>query len=60
MMTCASAIRASIKTVKFMANNTRLEDIHPLEVLDKVYPDSAMPLWAIERTNLSIKKYSPL
>ena len=43
--------------VKFVANNTRLGHIHPLEVSDKAYPDSAMSLWAIERTNFSIKKY---
>lgn len=60
MMTCASATRASVKTAKFMANGTRLEDVRVLEVFNKIYPDISMPLWAIERTNLSIGKYSPL
>ncbi|KFZ23610.1 hypothetical protein V502_01917 [Pseudogymnoascus sp. VKM F-4520 (FW-2644)] len=44
IMTCASSTRASIKTVS-----------------DKTYANEAsMPLWAIERSNLSIEKYTPL
>jgi hypothetical protein len=61
MIACASATRASIKTVEFTANGTRLEDVRVLSVSSKIYPDEdSMPLWAIERTNLSITKFSPL
>lgn len=61
MIACASATRASIKTVEFTANGTSLEDVRVLSVSSKVYHDEAsMPLWAIERTNLSIAKFSPL
>ncbi|KAJ3455213.1 hypothetical protein MRS44_013813 [Fusarium solani] len=61
MIACASAARASIKTVKFTANGTSLENVRVVQVLDKIFPDEAsMPLWAIERTNLTIKTYSPL
>ncbi|KAH7166582.1 hypothetical protein EDB81DRAFT_919091 [Dactylonectria macrodidyma] len=61
MIACASATRASIKTVKFTANGTSLENVRVVQVLDKIFPDEAsMPLWAIERTNLTIEAYSPL
>ncbi|KAM5358276.1 hypothetical protein ACJZ2D_015434 [Fusarium nematophilum] len=61
MIACASATRASIKTVKFTANGTGLENVRVVQVFDKIFPDKAsMPLWAIERTNLTIGMYSPL
>ncbi|KFY21955.1 hypothetical protein V493_06962 [Pseudogymnoascus sp. VKM F-4281 (FW-2241)] len=61
IITCASSTRASIKTVEFTTNGTNLEDVQVLQVSDKIYADEAsMPLWAIERSNLSIKTYTPL
>lgn len=61
MMICASATRASIKTVTFIANGTALQDIQVARVSDKVYPDEAsMPLWAIENSDITIKNDSPL
>ncbi|KAJ0425626.1 hypothetical protein BJY00DRAFT_184496 [Aspergillus carlsbadensis] len=61
LLTCSSATRASIKIVKFQANGTALSDIHVLRVSDKPYGSEAeMPLWAIERSNLTVADYAPL
>jgi hypothetical protein len=61
LMICASATRASIKKVKFMSNGTHLGNLQVIKVEGTIYQDEAsLPLWAIERTNLTIRDYSPL
>ncbi|KAL3495315.1 hypothetical protein BJX62DRAFT_233638 [Aspergillus germanicus] len=61
LLTCSSATRTSIKVVEFQANGTALRDIHVLQVSDKTYGSEAeMPLWATERSNLTVADYAPL
>lgn len=56
MFTCASAMQASIKTVKFFVNGTgSLANLRVDSIIDKVYPDEASkPLWAVEKTGMNI------
>ncbi|PGH01330.1 hypothetical protein AJ80_09020 [Polytolypa hystricis UAMH7299] len=62
MFACASATRASVKTIRFtIKNTTDLTDLSVVSVKDKTYPsDTDMPLWAIEKSNLTFSDYSPL
>ncbi|PHH93284.1 hypothetical protein CDD83_7983 [Cordyceps sp. RAO-2017] len=50
---CASATKASIKTVSLWANGTTsLESVKATEIRDKIYPDEeSMPLWGAEEYN---------
>ncbi|RDA91144.1 hypothetical protein CP533_0433 [Ophiocordyceps camponoti-saundersi (nom. inval.)] len=53
LYSCASATKATIKTVTLTYNNTeedsRLDGLSALEIRDKEYPDEAsMPLWGVE------------
>ena len=53
LYTCASAMRASIKTVGFVYNGTdaRLENLNVRSIEDKKYPDErSKPLWAAEHS----------
>lgn len=50
---CASAVKATIKTVSFVYNGTEglLSSLTITDIQDKVYPDnSSMPLWGVENT----------
>ena len=60
---CASAIRASIKTVTFRYNGTgsSLENLKVLEAKDKEYPDeNSYPLWASEHSYNKVMRFDPL
>jgi hypothetical protein len=53
LYTCASAVKATIKTVSFSYNGTdaSLEDLSVTGIQDKVYSDGqALPLWGVENT----------
>jgi hypothetical protein len=54
IFTCASAVKATIKTVSFDYNGTdenSLKNLHVTAIEDKVYKDQAsMPLWGVEDT----------
>jgi hypothetical protein len=54
--TCASSIKATIKTVSFNYNGTEglLQSLAITDIQDKVYPDdNSMPLWGVENTGNS-------
>lgn len=59
---CATGLRASVKTVGFSVNGTSsLDQLKVISVADKTYADNAsMPLWAVEKSNLTIGVFSPL
>jgi hypothetical protein len=53
MYVCASAVKATIKTVSFKYNgiNDQLSSLSVEQVEDKTYPDTqSMPLWGVENT----------
>jgi hypothetical protein len=53
LYTCASAIKATQKTVSFYYNSTQglLQDLVITDIQDKSYPnESQMPLWGVENT----------
>ena len=50
LYTCASAIKASVKTVTFASNGTEsLEALSVVDVNPKNYNDEKLPLWGIEK-----------
>jgi hypothetical protein len=60
---CASAVRASIKTVSFRYNGTggQFANLEALDVTDKVYPDEmSKPLWAAEHSYDRVMRFDPL
>ena len=62
--TCASATKASIKTVQFKYNATigeGLKSLQVVDVADKVYNnDSEKPLWGVENPHMVLSDISPL
>jgi hypothetical protein len=57
IFSCATAVRATIKTVTFGYNGTgaSLSNLAVTDIQDKVYPDeSAMPLWGVENTGEAV------
>lgn len=58
---CASAVRAIIKTVTFKYNGTRgLLDLNVENIADKKYHDvESKPLWAVENVKRSLGDYDP-
>jgi len=53
MYTCASAVKATIKTVSFNYNGTQnsLKSLAVTDIKPKAYKDeSAMPIWGVEDT----------
>lgn len=60
---CASAIRASVKTVTFLYNGSgaRFENLEVVDIADKVYPDEkSKPLWAGEHSYNKVMRFDPL
>lgn len=59
---CASAVKATIKTVKFRVNGTSdLQGLTILDVREKRYADKAhMPLWGFEESGLTLDSISPI
>ncbi|KAH8170045.1 hypothetical protein LIA77_10589 [Sarocladium implicatum] len=63
LYSCASAIRATIRTVTFTHNGTRgsLEDLHIEEIKDKEYDsDSDTPLWGVEQWGYRLAGIDPV
>lgn len=53
LFTCATVVKATVKTVSFNYNGTDglLSNLAITDIQDKVYPDEAsMPLWGVENT----------
>lgn len=59
---CATGLRASVKTVGFSVNGTAsLDQLKVTSIAHKSYPDNeSMPLWAVEKSNMTISSFSPL
>ncbi|KAF2183641.1 hypothetical protein K469DRAFT_739721 [Zopfia rhizophila CBS 207.26] len=62
IFSCASALRATIKSVSFLLNGTSgLESLYITELREKQYTDnSSMPLWGIEESGLKYNGISPV
>jgi hypothetical protein len=62
MYTCASAIKASIKTVSFQYNKTSdLSGVTVLDIVDKSYPnETSKPLWGVENSEMYLIDGNPL
>lgn len=62
MYTCASAIKASIKTVSFQYNKTSdLSGVTVLDIVDKSYPnETSKPLWGVENSEMHLIDGNPL
>lgn len=63
MYTCATAIKASIKTLEFQYNGTGLGllDLNVTSIKNKVYPDEkSKPLWAVESSGQYRMRFDPL
>lgn len=59
---CASAAKASIKTVTFQSNGTGgFSDVIIVDIVDKVYQSEAdKPIWAVENVNRTLAQWDPL
>ncbi|KIW12673.1 hypothetical protein PV08_09951 [Exophiala spinifera] len=58
---CASANRASIKTVMFRHNSGRLSNLEVRDIVDKEYPtEKSKPLWASEHSYDKAMRFDPL
>ncbi|XP_014561460.1 hypothetical protein COCVIDRAFT_22421 [Bipolaris victoriae FI3] len=59
--TCASASRATIKTVTFLYNgNGGLSDLRVINVTEKTYPNtSSMPIWGVEDSGITYRDIKP-
>ncbi|KAF4460743.1 hypothetical protein FALBO_12474 [Fusarium albosuccineum] len=60
---CASAVKATVKTVTFFYNGTdaRSNNIEIKEIKDKVYTaDDDMPLWGVEDSPLELDVFPPI
>jgi hypothetical protein len=63
LYSCASATKATIKTVAFRFNGTSddLSGLRVISVVDKVYTnDESMPLWGVENTSMELRHGGPL
>jgi hypothetical protein len=60
LYSCATASKASIKTVDFKLNGTGLADLRVLAIKDKIYDDQSKPHWAVEETNMRLMDGAPL
>jgi len=53
MYTCASAVKATIKTVSFSYNGTQnsLKSLAAIDIKPKIYKDeNSLPIWGVEDT----------
>ena len=57
---CATATKASIKTVTFSLNGTSLDDVSIVAADDKAYGSGDQPWWGAESTNQPLESSSPL
>jgi hypothetical protein len=59
---CATAYRASVKTVDFRYNGTGgdFTGLQVLNIAPKVYPNDSKPLWAVEHSYDRIMSFDPL
>ncbi|KAH8590765.1 hypothetical protein B0O99DRAFT_520839 [Bisporella sp. PMI_857] len=60
LYSCATASKASIKTVDFKLNGTGLADLRVLAIKDKIYDNQGKPHWAVEETNMRLLDGAPL
>ncbi|KAF2192809.1 hypothetical protein K469DRAFT_746140 [Zopfia rhizophila CBS 207.26] len=62
MYSCASAFKASIKTVSFQYNGTAgLQSLKVVNITSKVYAkEEDKPLWAVENTKLRLQDANPI
>jgi hypothetical protein len=63
MYSCATAAKATIKTVSFRYNGTDddLSGLKVVSIVDKTYPnEESKPLWAVENSDMYLKDGSPL
>ena len=62
MYACASAVKATIKTVSFQLNGTDgLRSLSILNVKDKSYKDKGrMPLWGVEDSGKTVDQITPV
>jgi len=58
---CASSLRASIKTVRFLINSTGTTPFEVLSITPKSYANEAdAPLWGLEDWGLRMRDFSPI
>ncbi|KAK4461311.1 hypothetical protein QBC42DRAFT_330110 [Cladorrhinum samala] len=62
LYTCASSLRATIKTVHFSVNGTGIAGLNVLRVAPKTYAadGSDAPLWGLEDWGLRLDQFSPI
>lgn len=61
LYSCATAVKASIKTVDFKLNGASLSDLRVQAVKDKAFADGTdKPVWAVESTNMKLNDGTPL
>ncbi|KAK3346436.1 hypothetical protein B0T25DRAFT_520859 [Lasiosphaeria hispida] len=59
--TCASSVRATIKTVRFLSNSTGLVPLEVLAITPKTYTDEAdAPLWGLEDWGFRLNGFNPM
>jgi len=62
LFTCASAVKATIKTVSFQLNgNSDLSNLSATSITPKSYPSTAaMPYWGVEVSGMALDQIQPL
>nr|CEG04360.1 unnamed protein product [Fusarium clavum] len=63
LYSCASAVKATVKTVTFFHNGTSdsIERLSIKEVKEKVYKnEDDMPLWGVEDSSLGLAQFKPI
>lgn len=61
LYSCATAVKASIKTVDFKLDGASLSDLRVQAIKDKAFADGAdKPVWAVESTNMKLHDGTPL
>ncbi|KAE8382250.1 hypothetical protein BDV26DRAFT_278245 [Aspergillus bertholletiae] len=59
--TCATAVKAVIKTVEFEADSPDLRDSRVRNITDKVYTDhNTLPTWGVEHLNMNLSDVQPI
>ena len=58
---CATAVRATVKTVEFYINGTTFNDLKVNSIATKQYPNNdSMPLWGVETSGMRLGDATPL